>query len=105
MFYAISAAENLLTFGADVCNAFSEAPAPKQGFYLQPDRAFCEWWEYQGNPPIPDGYVIPVRRAMQGHPESPRLWEKWCDKMIQQHQFKPTTHEPCLYTGIWKGEK
>lgn len=105
MFYAISAAENLLIFGADVCNAFSEAPAPKQGFYIQPDRAFCEWWIYQGNPPIPEGYVIPVRRAMQGHPESPRLWEKWCDKMIRQHQFTPTTHEPCLYTGIWQGEK
>ena len=105
MFYAISAAENLLIFGADVCNVFSEAPAPKQGFYIQPDRAFCEWWIHQGNPPIPDGYVIPVRRAMQGHPESPRHWEKWCDKMIQQHHFTPTTHEPCLYTGIWHGEK
>jgi hypothetical protein len=105
MFYGISAAENLLIFGADVCNAFSEAPAPKQGFYIQPDRAFCEWWIHKGNPPIPDGYVIPVRRAMQGHPESPRLWEKWCDKMIQEHHFTPTTHEPCLYTGIWQGEK
>ena len=73
MFYAISAAENLLIFGADVCNAFSEAPVPKQGFYLQPNRAFCEWWEYQGNPPNPEGYVIPVRRSMQGHPELPRL--------------------------------
>eukprot|EP00804_Cyclotella_cryptica_P028043 CCRYP_003898-RC/>CCRYP_003898-RC protein AED:0.34 eAED:0.35 QI:0/-1/0/1/-1/1/1/0/486 len=105
MFYAISAAENLLIFGADVCNAFSEAPAPKQGFYIQPDRAFCEWWIHQGNNPIPDGYVIPVMRAMQGHPESPRLWEKWCDKMIKTHHFTPTTHEPCLYTGIWHGEK
>jgi hypothetical protein len=105
MFYAISAAENMLIFGADVCNAFSEAPAPKQGFYLQPDRAFCEWWIHQGNAPIPEGYMIPVRRAMQGHPESPRLWEKWCDKMIQHHQFKPTTHKPCLYTGIWHGKK
>ena len=105
MFYAISAAENLLIFGADVCNAFSEAPAPKQGFYIQPDRAFCDWWIHQGKPPIPEGYVIPVMRAMQGHPESPRLWEKWCDKMIKSHQFKPTTHEPCLYTGIWHGEK
>eukprot|EP00804_Cyclotella_cryptica_P012200 CCRYP_009883-RA/>CCRYP_009883-RA protein AED:0.21 eAED:0.21 QI:0/-1/0/1/-1/1/1/0/337 len=105
MFYAISAAENLLIFGADVCNAFSEAPAPKQGFYLQPDRAFCEWWIHQGNPPIPDGYVIPVRRAMQGHPESPRLWEKWCDNVIKQHHFTPTMHEPCLYTGIWHGKK
>ena len=105
MFYAISAAENLLIFGADVCNAFSEAPAPKQGFYIQPDRAFCDWWVHQGKEPIPEGYVIPVMRARQGHPESPRLGEKWCDKMIKQHNFKPTTHEPCLYTGLWLGEK
>ena len=32
LFYAISAAENLLIFGADVSNAFAEAPPPKQGF-------------------------------------------------------------------------
>ena len=105
MFYAISVAENLLIFGADVCNAFSKAHVRKQGFYLQPDHAFCEWWIHQGNPPIPDGFVIPVMRAMQGHPESPRLWEKWCNNMIKQHKFKPTTHKLCLYTGIWQGGK
>jgi hypothetical protein len=44
LFYGISVAENLLVFGADVSNAFSEAPPPKQGFYIQPDRAFEEWW-------------------------------------------------------------
>ena len=32
LFYAVSAAENLLIFGGDVSNAFSEAPPPKQGF-------------------------------------------------------------------------
>jgi hypothetical protein len=77
LFYAISAAENLLIFGADVSNAFSEAPPPKQGFFVQPDRAFHEWWvNHEKCPPIPDGYVIPILSAMQGHPESPRLWEK-----------------------------
>ena len=39
MFYVMSAAENLLVYGADVGNAFSEAPAPCQKFYIQPDRA------------------------------------------------------------------
>jgi hypothetical protein len=33
-FYAVSAGENLLVFGADVSNAFSEASPPKQGFYV-----------------------------------------------------------------------
>jgi hypothetical protein len=34
LFYAIAAAENLLVFGADISNAFAEAPPPKQGFYI-----------------------------------------------------------------------
>ena len=32
LFYAIAAAENLLVLGADVSNAFAEAPPSKQGF-------------------------------------------------------------------------
>jgi hypothetical protein len=43
-FYAVSAAENLIIHGADVSNAFAKAPAPKQGFFICPDRAFHDWW-------------------------------------------------------------
>jgi hypothetical protein len=105
IFYGIAAAENHMIYGADVCNAFSKAPPPKQGFYIQPDRAFHEWWAAQGREPIPEGYVIPVMRAMQGHPESSRLWEKHCDKIVKKLGFKPTVHEPCLYDGIIDGER
>ena len=105
MFYAITAAEQLKCYGGDVSNAFAEAPPPKQGFYIQPDRAFREWWVHRGNDPIPEGWVLPVMRAMQGHPESPRLWEKHCDKIIRAMGFTPTTHKPCLYWGMVKGQK
>ena len=40
LFYAVTAAKDLLIYGADVPNAFAEAPPPKQGFYIHPDRAF-----------------------------------------------------------------
>jgi hypothetical protein len=74
LFYAVSAAKNMLIFGADVCNAFAEASAPKQPFSIRPDKAFKEWWtNHLHRPPIPPGHVIPVLKAMQGHPESPRL--------------------------------
>jgi hypothetical protein len=43
MFYAFATAENLLIYGADISNAFTEAPLPKQGFYICPDHAFNEW--------------------------------------------------------------
>jgi hypothetical protein len=43
-FYAVTAGENLLAFGAGVSNAFAKAPLPKQGFYLQSNKAFHDWW-------------------------------------------------------------
>ncbi len=101
LFYAVAAAENLLVFGSNVCNAFAEAPPPKQGFYIRPDHAFNEWWEnYKGKPPIPPGHVIPVLSAMQGHPESPRLWEKHANAILRKLGLSPTVHKLCLYSGI-----
>ncbi len=37
LFYAVTAAENMLVFGSDVCNTFAKAPPPKQGFFIRPD--------------------------------------------------------------------
>jgi hypothetical protein len=57
LFYAIAAAENLIVFGADVSNAFVEAPPPKQPLFIRPDRAFHEWWvQHLKRDPIPDGH-------------------------------------------------
>ena len=36
---------------------------------------------------------------MQGHPESPRLWEKHADAILREIGLVPTTQEPCLYTS------
>ncbi len=106
LFYGIAAAENLLIFGADVLNAFAEAPPPKQGFYIYPDRAFREWWvNHKHNPPLTDGEVIPILSAMQGHPESPRLWEKHADAILREIGLIPTVHEPCLYSGTINGKR
>ena len=106
LFYAIAAAENLLIFGSDVSNAFAEAPPPKQGFYIRPDKAFHEWWvQHKHRPPIPPGHVIPVLSAMQGHPESPRLWEKHADAILRELGLTPTVHEPCLYSGTVDGKR
>ena len=103
--YALSAAENLVVYGADVANAFGEAPPPKQGFFIRPDKAFHDWWLHKNRAPIPKGYVIPILAAMEGHPESPRLWEKYADKIIRNLGLKPTIHEPCLYSGVVDGER
>jgi hypothetical protein len=67
----------MMCFGADVSNAFGDAR-----FLYSSDAAFEEWWIAKGRDPIPEGYVIPVLAAMQGHPESPCLWEKHIDKIL-----------------------
>jgi hypothetical protein len=101
IFYSILAAENLLIFGADVSNSFAKALPPKQGFYIIPNKAFLEWWvNHKKRPPIPDDYIIPILSAMQGHPDSLHLWEKHANAILRELRLTPTTHKPCLYTGV-----
>jgi hypothetical protein len=41
---------------------------------------------------------------MQGHPESPCLWEKNVNAIFCELGLTPTVHEPCLYSGIIAGQ-
>jgi hypothetical protein len=42
---------------------------------------------------------------MQGHPKSPRLWEKHADLILQDLGLTPTIHKPCLYSGMIEGKR
>ena len=99
VFWAASAIYNFITIGADASNAFAEAPAPKAPLYVTIDRPFREWYKerFPSEPPIPEDYVLKVNGALQGHPESARLWAKLIDKVIRKLNLQPCTHEPCLY--------
>jgi len=48
------------------------------------------------------GHVLPVKHALQGHPESPRLWATMINGILtgSTMKFTSTTHEPCLYHGF-----
>jgi hypothetical protein len=84
LFYKQSAVGNMPVYGADATNAFGDAPPPKQGLQIMPDKAFGDWWTiHKGRPPLPAGYVIPAIAAMQGHPEAQRLWARYADKIIR----------------------
>jgi len=107
LFWAIAAQEGLVVIGADVSNAFAEAPPPADPLYLFIDEAYKEWWtEHLKLPPIPNHCkVVRVHNAIQGHPESPRLWEKHIHHILQQEKMKPATHERCLYVGQTPGTR
>jgi hypothetical protein len=102
LFWALLVAKlGLTAIGADVSNAFAEAPAPHAPVYMYIDETFRDWWEkHLQRPPIPkECSVVQVCKAIQGHPESPRLWEKHIDRILRDMNFIPTRHEPCLYRG------
>ena len=107
IFWATSAMNNYIVVGADASNAFAEAPPPKAPLYVYIDTQFREWWEEKGYAPLhPSQKVMRVKKALQGHPESPRLWTILIDKIIQDLGFKPCHHEPCLYVNTnYNGEK
>ena len=105
-FWATSAILDLIVLGADASNAFAEVPPPKAPLYVVIDQQYRDWWKSKGRGDIPLGYVLPVQHALQGHPESPRLWAQMIDKIIRTKVgLQPCTHEPCLYSGIVDGEK
>jgi len=99
------AKKGLVAYGADCANAFAEAPPPQHPLYMHIDEAFQDWWEHHlGRLPIPPTHtVVRVHNAIQGHPESPRLWEKLIDKILRKIGLTPTEHEPCIYMGTYKG--
>jgi len=73
----------LVVYGADVSNAFAEAPAPDDPIYILPDAVFRDWWvNHKKREPFPAGWVCKVNYALQGHPEAPRLWEKHIDGIL-----------------------
>jgi hypothetical protein len=67
---------------------------------------FNDWWVHHlHRPPLEPGQVIPILSVMQGHPESPRLWEKHTNSILQDIGMKPKVHEPCLYSGVIDGKR
>jgi hypothetical protein len=106
IFWSLAALHGMTVLGADARNAFAEAPPPVQPFYMAIDEQFRTWWtESLGRDPIPHGSVLPVKHALQGHPEAPRLWEKHIVEILDKLGFKSTTHERCIYQKTVAGEK
>ena len=97
LFWAIAAVKNKLVFGSDAVNAFAEAPPPKSPLYLKVDAAYKNWYKHKTGHILQDNSYVRVLQAIQGHPESPRLWNIHIDKILKNMGFNPTTHEPCIY--------
>ena len=101
------AALHYCAIGCDIANAFAEAPGPEKIFYMKIDEAFQDWWvNHKGREPLDTKWVIPVLKNLQGHPEAPRLWNRYVHHTILEDKmgFKSCTHEPNLYYR-WRHDK
>ena len=82
----------------DTSNAFAEAPAPVAPLYVYVDEQFHQWYKHHfpNRPDIPPGFMLRVKKALQSHPESPRLWAKLIDCIIRYLNHCACAHEPNL---------
>ena len=100
LFFGITASENLSIGFADTTNAFQQSPGPSIQCYLEVDEAISDWWFRRTNGKerlIPGRHVIPLNKALQGHPMAGKLWEGMIEGILSELGFKNTTHERSLY--------
>ena len=86
---------------ADVYNAFQQSPPPTHQCYVEFDPPMIDWYRKRFNVELDwKRYVIPLNRALQGHPEASALWERLItDILVNKMHFTSVTHERNIYMG------
>ena len=108
LFFAMCAAKNFIVVTADTTNAFQQSPPPSVPCFVEIDDAYEAWYarRFPDAPPLDRrAQVIPLGRALQGHPEAGRLWETMIVGILTgELKFVSTTHERNLYAGEIDGQ-
>ena len=85
LFFALSAILNHRLYGVDVCDAYAHS----LGTYSAPtfvsiDDQYAEWYHnrYKNLPVLDCKLVLPVQKAIQGHPEDGRMWETHINSIL-----------------------
>lgn len=95
-----------ICFG-DLENAYQQSPPPTIDCYLKVDETVYGWYLRKFGVKLGRlKDVIPLHRALQGHPEAGVLWERMItDILINKMGFKNTAHERNLYLGHIDGKE
>jgi hypothetical protein len=105
MFFALCAHEGFIALKVDATNAYANSPPPDQPTFVYIDDQYADWYLARHGVAVSQDMVLPVQHALQGHPESGALWEKFVNTVIARHGFTATTHERSLYHGTYKGHR
>ena len=74
MFFAIATTKGLVVTSADTTNAYQQTPPLTQKCYMMIDETFHSWYQKRYGVDVdPKTHVVPLERAMQGHPEAGAL--------------------------------
>ena len=86
----IASHAGLTVYGGDATDAFAHSPAPNDTF-LAVDDAYAEWYKDNYGVTLNKRQVLPVQHALQGHPESGKMWMHMIDDiLIKEIGFRTT---------------
>lgn len=106
LFLALVAQLGYLIYSADATNAYANSPPPSQPTYVYIDDAYRDWYFSRFGVKLDYELVLPVQHALQGHPESGKLWETLIHgRLTQDFGLRATTHERNLYVGEYNGHR
>ena len=107
LFFAICAEKGLVVGFGDVTNAYQQSPPPTVDCFLEIDDTIADWYQRKFGVILNRlKEVIPLYKALQGHPEAGVLWERMItDILINKLGFRSTTHERNLYIGSIAGHE
>ena len=105
--FALAAEQNFLLFGGDTKDAFAHPPSPEVPTFMIIDNQYYEWYFERFKIKLDKSRVLPVLRALQGHPESGKLWEQHINNILMSLELgvKHTTHDQIIYQAVFKGHK
>ena len=69
LFLGMCADLGLVVYGGDATDAYAHSPTPNDT-YLSIDAAYADWYENKYKKKLDRRQVLPVKHALQGHPES-----------------------------------
>ena len=71
------------------------------------DNQYYDWYFHKFNKKLDRSRVLPVLRALQGHPESGKLWEHHINNILlgTALNVKHTTHDRTIYQTTFDGKK
>ena len=107
MFMGMCAQRGYYIGFGDVDNAYQQSPPPSVDCFLEVDDTISDWYQRKYGILLDRlKEVIPLFKALQGHPEAGVLWERLItDILINKMGFKNTTHEKNIYFGHIDGHE